>query len=250
MTTPRFLFILLLGILPLLAACERSQVDETDPTPQAQARKQTQQQQLEAAAQDLAAHPASGGGGGGGGGGSAKVNVEPIKVILGTPDESGVAPATVPAVKWDFSVERSPKNVSWPADKGENNYYTLEGDFKFGLKLKDGTHIDQHVRQVNARRQGTLIEGIETTSHPQSTDDTFQQTQHLMGSLGFGNAALNTLNDWHAKAQKGQYDNLELKTQNADQRVFTLHIINDGTSELPWSIGLDIDWSKVCGCHG
>jgi hypothetical protein len=156
----------------------------------------------------------------------------------------------VPVVEWDFREERNPKKAGWPTGQGNNNTFTIEGDFEFHLRLQDGKDVVERVRQVNGRKEYELVKNVELTTAPQTTDAAYTEAKRLLESLGFDKTSIDSLEAWHKKAAGGNFDNLDLKTENSYNRVFTVHLINDGTSDQPWSVGLDIDWSKVCGCHG
>lgn len=173
--------------------------------------------------------------------------------VAGEPNKTIVKAAEgekVPVVEWDFREERNPKKAGWPTGQGSNNTFTIEGDFEFHLRLQDGKDVVQRVRQVNGRKEYELVKNVEMTTAPKGTDMAYAEAKGMLESLGFDKKAIEQLEAWHKKAAAGNYDNLDLKTENSYNRVFTVHLINDGTSEQPWSIGLDIDWSKVCGCHG
>jgi hypothetical protein len=176
---------------------------------------------------------------------AAPVTLEPNKTIVKAPEGE-----KIPVVEWDFREERNPKKAGWPTGQGNNNTFTIEGDFEFHLRLQDGKDVVQRVRQVNGRKEYELVKNVELTTAPKGTDTAYAEAKGLLESLGFDKAAIEKLEAWHKKAAAGNYDNLDLETKNSYNRVFTVHLINDGTSEQPWSIGLDIDWSKVCGCHG
>jgi hypothetical protein len=188
---------------------------------------------------------AQGGGGESGGSGGVGLKMEPIRNIL-PPSEDG----KIPSFTWDLAEERNPNKIGWPKDKGNNKVYAIEGDFDFHLKVKDGKNFDGRVRQVQSRRSGGLIEGIEITTQPQATEEAYTRAKGMLDNLGFGQAEKDKLEAWYAKAKAGDFNNLDLTFKNSYDRIYTVHVINDGTSELPWSVGLDIDWTKVCGCHG
>jgi hypothetical protein len=176
---------------------------------------------------------------------NSSANAEPARRLI----QAG-ADGKLTTVLWDVAEDRAPGKIGWPKDQGNNNVYVLEGDFQFQLKVKDGKNFDGRVRQVEARRKGALVEGVEITGHPEATDETYTHAKTMLQDLGFGQRDLEKLDAWYAKAKKGDFDNLDLSIKNSYDRVYTVHVVNDGTSELPWSVGLDIDWSKVCGCHG
>ncbi|HVS73728.1 MAG TPA: hypothetical protein VHQ47_21070 [Phycisphaerae bacterium] len=170
---------------------------------------------------------------------------QPNKTVVQSP-----AGQKVPTVEWDFRTERDPAKVGWPTGQGDNDTFTIEGDFVFHLLLQDGKDVNQRVHQVNGQKSGNLVESVQTTTAPESTDQAYGEAKQMLQALGFDKKALGDLEAWHKKAVAGNYDNLDLKVENSYNRVFTLHLVNDGTSEHPWSLGLDVDWKRVCGCHG
>ncbi|HVX87108.1 MAG TPA: hypothetical protein VH253_20150 [Phycisphaerae bacterium] len=187
----------------------------------------------------------------GGGPGASRADVPAADA--GPPNKTVVqAPAgqKVPMVEWDFRAERDPAKVGWPTGQGENDTFTIEGDFIFHLRLQDGHDVNQRVHQVNGQKTGNLVESVQTTTGPEATEQVYGEAKQMLESLGFDKKALEDLEAWHKKAAAGSYDNLDLKVENSYNRVFTLHLVNDGTSEQPWSLGLDVDWKRVCGCHG
>jgi hypothetical protein len=173
------------------------------------------------------------------------MSVEPLRQVIEASDDGAV-----PTITWDLATERDPKKVGWPKDQGNNKVFAIEGDFHFHLKVKDGRNFDGRVRQVQSRRNATLIEGVEITTEPESTEQAYIRAKGMLQTLGFGKKDLEKLEAWHEKAKSGDFNNFDLTLKNSYERIYKIHIVNDGTSELPWSVGLDIDWSRVCGCHG
>jgi hypothetical protein len=171
--------------------------------------------------------------------------VEPIRVER-MPTEDGAREK----VTWDLREARKTEKVGWPKEQGNSTVLSVGGDFEFHLMVKDGKDFEGRARIVEARRSGDSVEGVEITGHALSTDDAFGQAKDLMERMGFGAADQATLQAWHAQAKEGNYNNLKIEMKNSYSRKYTVRIVNDGTSEMPWSVGFDVDWTKVCGCQG
>jgi hypothetical protein len=122
---------------------------------------------------------------------------EPPRQVI-TPGDDG----KLKTITWDVADDRSPSKIGWPKEQSNNTVYTLEGDFQFKLKVKDGKNFDGHVRQVEARRKGALVEGVEITGHPESTEQTYTHAKAMIQDLGFGQRDLDKLEAWYAKAKK------------------------------------------------
>jgi hypothetical protein len=176
--------------------------------------------------------------------GGVAAKAEPVRRVVEAP-----AGKAVPVVMWDFSGERAAKKIGWPSDT-KNDYYTMEGDFRLQLKVKDGKDLDIHARQVNARKKSELVYGLEITTGADTTEEAYKNAKDLVGSLGLSDGEMSKLEGWYDKAKAGNFDNLELRGENSYGRVYKVRLINDGNSEKPWSTGVDVEWDNVCGCHG
>jgi hypothetical protein len=126
----------------------------------------------------------------------------------------------------------------------------MDGDFRFDLKMQDNEEFDERVSHVETRRDDDTIESIEITAAPESTRKARQHVLSILSHLGSGDREVAAVEAWYSKVQAGDYSNLEITTMSATDRQYVVHAVNDGTSEAPWSVGLDIDWTHACGCHG
>jgi len=166
------------------------------------------------------------------------------------PDPLPAAPAPNGDVTWDLSVDRSVTRIDWP-DTGSNDYYTIEGkggDFDFRLCLKDGRTVHARLQAVAARRRWGKVEGLELTTAPKTTLEAYRHAKEWLRQFQFPAEESAKLETWLTHAQAG--DNANLKLQLAESRqAFIVRLVNDGSTDKPWSVGFDFDWSASCGCH-